>query len=156
MNSITCNAELCISYPDGFNRLDEEIKRRMGISRNDPTEMISDPDRHMTISIGWRPMNLAGRLNTVKDMMKSVESGIREAMQPYGYSFGSSSSIELDGVKAEAFNYEYTAEDIDMYGETVVTKGNKIMYNIHLYARKELLDSSLETWHEILGSAKWV
>lgn len=156
MNSITCNAELCISYPDGFSRIDEEIKRRMGISRNDPTEIISDPDRHMTISIGWRPMNLAGRLNTVKDMMKSVESGIRDEMQPYDYSFGDSSSIEMDGVKAEAFSYEYTAEDIDMYGETVVIKGNKIMYNIHLYARKELLDSSLETWHGILGSAKWV
>ena len=156
MNKITCNAELCLYLPDGFAKLDEEVMRRMGISSKDPMEMVSDPERHMLISIGWRPLNLAARLNGVKDLMKVVESGISKDMQPYGYQYGDCSALELDGEMAESFSYEYTAEDIEMHGETVVIKRNKLMYNIHLYARKELLESSLETWQEILDSIKWV
>lgn len=156
MYKATCNAELCFTFPDGFSKLDEEVKRRMGISGNDQVEMFSDPERHMLINVGWRPMNLAGRLNTVKDMMKSVEAGISKQMQPYGYRYVTESALEVDGVKAEVMEYEYTAEGIDMFGETVVIKANKIMYNIHLYARKELKETSLETWHEILDSVKWV
>ena len=156
MNKITCNAELYINFPDGFAKLDEEVMRRMGVSPKDPVEMVSDPERHMLISIGWRPLNLAARLNGVKDLMKVVESEVSKDMQPYAYHFDDCSALELDGEMAESFNYDYTTDDIEMHGETVVIKRNKLMYNIHLYARKELLDSSLETWQEILDSIKWV
>ncbi|MBO5994990.1 MAG: hypothetical protein J6Q41_05710 [Firmicutes bacterium] len=156
MNKITCNAELLIPFPDGFNKLDEEVKRRMGASSKDQGEMVSDPDRHMLVSIGWRPLNLAARLNGVKDLMKAVEKGISKDMQPFGYKFVNSADLDIDGELAECFNYEYTAEEIDMIGQTIVIKRNKLMYNIHLYARKELKEASLETWKEILDSIKWV
>ena len=150
------NAELCMELPEGFSMLDEEVKRRMGVSSRDSVEMASDPDRHMLISVGWRSLNLAARLNGVSDLMKAVEKGISKDMKPFGYEFIKSEAMELDGEKAECLSYEYTADGTEMHGETVVIKRNKLMYNIHLYARKELLKESLELWKEILDGIRWV
>jgi len=43
-----------------------------------------------------------------------------------------------------------------MYGVTIVVKHGKVLYNIHLYSRKELLDSNMETWKEIVDNARWI
>ena len=153
---IVFNAEMSISYPTGFGRVDDEVKRMMGIPLDEPVEVITDPDRHMTMIISQRQMNLAERLNGVKDLLKVAEPEVEKEMEPCGYKFGSEAQLKIDGEMSAKFDYEYKAEDMDMFGETVVIKRNKIMYTIHLFARKKLKEASLAVWNEILDGIRWV
>jgi len=154
-NKVVIN-ELKIFYPEGFHVMDALERSELNMLGNDSAEMIFDPDRHMSISIGWRRIGLGARMNSVSDILKKTEAGISSAMQPYGYKFGSTAPLEIDGEPADSFCYEYTAKEIDMYGETVVVKHGKVLYNIHLYARKELIDSNMGAWKEILKNAVWL
>ncbi|MBQ1421983.1 MAG: hypothetical protein IIY97_04335 [Firmicutes bacterium] len=155
MDNIVVN-ELKIFYPEGFHVMDALERSKLNMLGNDAGEMVFDPDRHMTISIGWRRIGLAARLNSVGDILKQTEAGISKGMQPYGYKFLNKAPLKIDEEPADSFCYEYTAQDIEMYGATIVVKHGKVLYNIHLYSRKELLDSNMETWKEIVDNARWI
>ena len=154
-NKVVIN-EMKILYPEGFHVMDALERSELNQLGNDPSEMLFDPDRHMTVSIGWKRIGIGARMNSVKDIMRSTEAGISKAMQPYGYKFIEDAPLEIDGEPAHCFSYEYVAKDTEMCGITVVVKHVKSLYNIHLYTRRELKEANMDAWNELLASTKWL
>ena len=149
------NNELEITLPDGFHILTEEELAGMNFSDGKPDLCISDPERHIIISIAWRKSGFAAHLLSAKDVIGKMESGIRKSMEPYGYSLETFLTEDMNGTPAEGFRYEYEAQGISMIGETFSVRKGKVFYYIHCYLRKALREESLQTLESFFGTFRW-
>ena len=152
-NTITINHELGISYPDGFHVMDPGERQRLRVLEDGPVKCLSDPERHIMISIGYKqPPKLALMMLNAKDIAKNAEKKIRKAMQPFGYRPAGFTDRSMGGEKAYGFAYEYEAQGTGMYAETFALKKGKTVYYLHFYARKALQEESAALWKEICDS----
>ena len=147
------NNELTVTCPDGFHVMDAEEKKKLnaigGIG-----EVITDPDRHIIISIGWK--NVGGLISAMfnaKNASREVEKNYKSSMKAYGYRFGDHISRTIAGEKAEGFSFGYTAGEIEMYAESYAVKHNKEFYYIHYYSRTAVKEDNAAVLNEILDSA---
>lgn len=155
-NTLTLYGRLTLSWPDGFHVMDEAERKKLTFYGDGPSEAISDPDRHITVSVGWKPLGgFAGMLLGARDVAKDMAKKLSRPMQAYGWRSGGALTKVVGGEKAEGFSYEYEAQGISMVGESYAIKRGKTLYYLHFYARKALKSESLEVWNAILASAKW-
>ncbi len=154
--SVTFNNALTMTFPEGFHVMDASERKEINILGDGPSEILTDPDRHIIVSIGWKPLPLlSSMLLGAKDGAKNTKAAISKAMDPYGFHANETLKKSLGSDTAEGFSYDYTAQGISMYGESYVVKHNKTFYYLYLYARAERKEESLRVWDEILASAEW-
>ncbi len=154
--TVSCNSTLVLSIPDGFRELDEAERDKMNMLEDGPGKIFTDPDRHIIISVGWKPLGfVTSLLLGTKDAANNMKTSIRRAMEPYNFHEGPSCRKTLDRETIDGFSYSYEAQGIKMYSEAYVTKHNKVFYYLYIYAREELKEESLRTWNSILASAEW-
>ena len=152
----TFNSTLHLSFPDGFHVMDNDERQKLKMLVDGPGECLTDPDRHIIISIGWKELSLfPSLLVSSKDAADNSQKAISQAMQPYGYRFRETFAEDIGGKSAPGFSYEYEAQGISMHGETCVIKHNKVLYYLHIYMRRELKGESTKIWKDILATAKW-
>ena len=150
------NYSLRLSFPDGFHVMDNDERQKLKMLVDGPGECLTDPDRHIIISIGWKELSLfPSLLVSSKDAADNSQKAISQAMQPYGYRFRETFAENIGGKSAPGFSYEYEAQGISMHGETCVIKHNKVLYYLHIYMRRELKGESTKIWKDILATAKW-
>ena len=155
--TVTCNNALVLTIPDGFREMTAEERNKLNMLEDGPGKVFTDPDRHIIVSVGWRPLGfVTSLLLGTKDAVSNMKTSIRRAMEPYDFHEGPSCRKALGSEKAEGFSYSYVAQDIGMYSEAYVAKHNKVFYYLYVYARAELKEESLRVWDEILASAGWV
>ena len=53
-NYVTLNNTLQVFYPDGFHVMDEAERSKLKSLGGGPVECLSDPERHILISTGWK------------------------------------------------------------------------------------------------------
>ena len=150
---IKLNEELTVTYPDGFHVMDEEEKKKLnaigGIG-----EVITDPDRHIILSFGWKKTGgLISKMFSAENASKEVEKNYKSAMKPYDYHFGDRFSRTIAGEKAEGFSFGYIAQEIEMYAESYVLKHKKGFYYIHYYSRTSVKEENAAVLNDILDSA---
>ena len=149
--------KLILTDPDGFHVMNEEERGKLKILGEGQGEVLTDPDRHIILSVGWKPLpRLAGMLLSNKDLAKQMEAKIRKPMQAYGYRRTGFVSRSVGGEKAEGFTCEYESQGIGMFEESLVVKHGRNIYYLHFYARQEAKAESLPVWEEILSGAEWV
>ena len=154
--TLTLNDQLTLSWPSGFHVMNEEERGKLSFYGDGPCEAIADLDRHIVVSIGWKPLGrFFGMLLGTKDIARDMEKKLSQPMRSYGWRAGSVLTKAVDGEKAEGYSYEYEAQGIGMYGESYALKHGKTVYYLHFYARKAQKDESLEALDTILASAKW-
>ena len=153
--TLTLNRELSFAVPDGFHVMDESERAKLSFLGKGPGECITDPDRNVIISFGWKSAGLAALLLSAKDAAKQVESDIRKPMRSYGYHADGFLSRAVGGETAEGFSYDYEAQGIRMSAESCVVKHGKVFYYLHIYTREEYKDENLKLWSELLSTAKW-
>ncbi len=157
MRDIILNDELKLSLPDGFRVMDEAERGRLHMLAEGGGICVSDPDRHILISAGWKQAGmLAGMLVNERDLAKNMETSVSRALAQSGYRGEEAVRKTIGGLEASGFRYTYTAEGICMAGESLAFKSGKTLYYIHLYAREESREASLKIWDEILASASRV
>ena len=156
MNEITLNDRVKLIYPEGFRLLSEEERGRLRMLEEGPGLSLSDPARHMLLSLGWTRLNPLSGLLGAYDLAKNMESRVSRAMAPYGYRREGFGSRNVGGREASGFRYEYTAENVPMYGESYALKEGRTLYYFHLYARQELKEESLPLWGRLLEEARWL
>ena len=124
------NNELSISFPEGFNEMSLEERKKLKLLAEGPGVCLSDPERHMIVSIGWKPLGLLPRLilNT-NDIAAQTAKGI---------------------------SYQYDAEGVEMTGETLAVKNKKTLYYFHVYTRTALLEQNQTLWDTLLAEGRWV
>ena len=158
MTVMAVNHELKFSYPEGFHVMDAEERSKLNIVGEGEFECLSDPERHIIFTVGWKRMGgLAAALTGAQGSARAMEKKISEPMQQFGYRLVQRLiNTSLDGEEAFGFSYEYQAQGIDMVGESYACKKNKTMFFVHVYYRKELQEESLPVWQEILSSMRWI
>ena len=155
--AVTLNNALVLSYPEGFHVMDEREREKLIIMGNGPWQGLSDPKRHISITVGWKALgSLSSRLLSTGDAVKDMKARIEKPMRAFGYSPGGHLSKDVGGERAEGFCYEYKAQGVGMYAESYVIKRKKVFYYLHFYARTESKSESLDTWNDILSSASWI
>ena len=155
-NYVTLNNTLQVFYPDGFHVMDEAERSKLKSLGGGPVECLSDPERHILISTGWKSLGmLTGMLFGAKDAAESAEAQVRKAMKGNGYRSNGFFTKEVGGEEARGYCYEYEAEGMVMYGETCVVKRGKELYFLHFYTRVAMKDENLEMWNGMLASAAW-
>ena len=72
-NYVTLNNTLQVFYPDGFHVMDEAECSKLKSLGGGPVECLSDPERHILISTGWKSVGrLVGMLFGAKDAAERV------------------------------------------------------------------------------------
>lgn len=155
MEDILLNNSLKLPCPDGFHVMDEEEKSQLNIMRDGPGVCLSDPERHMMVSIGWQQVGgLTSMLLKSGDIVKNSEKAVSKSMQSYGYQREGFLQRSIAGNQAEGFAYTYEAQGVPMYGQSCAMKVGKVFYYFHCYARQALREESLKVWEEILDSVR--
>ncbi|MBR6473152.1 MAG: hypothetical protein IKS99_05470 [Firmicutes bacterium] len=157
MEFLKVNDQIILYYPEGFHVMDDAERSEMNFLEAGLSEVLSDPERHMLVTVGWKKSGgFASFMLNSKDLAKNMESKVSKAMAPAGYTLNGFMEKAVGGKTIEGFGYEYSAGGVDMYGESFALKTGKMLYYFHLYARKELLEDSLPVWEEMLNSAEWI
>ena len=150
------NEILSITYPDGFHVMSGEELGSISFYKEAPKWSISDPERHMILSVYWRPnKGFFGRLADEKDVEETVEGSTRKLMKPYGYKLQEQSARKIGGEEGEGFRFTYKVQDIEMTGETVIIQKDNSTYYFYCYYRTELQEESQKTLNEIADAVVW-
>ncbi|MBR3211751.1 MAG: hypothetical protein IKF70_01470 [Firmicutes bacterium] len=156
MEYVVINDELAFPIPDGFHIMDEEERSQLNMLGGAPGTCLSDPARHMIISIGWHK---AGRLATMllntAEIAKTMEARIKEPMADFDYALLEFVATRIGGKQANGFDYVYETEGIPMFAESLVLKNKKNLYYLHFYCRRANKIDGVEAWSSILSSASW-
>ena len=123
------NNELTLTYPSGFHVMGKEELEKHQYFGEPPAWSISDPERHMMISIAWKKTNgfVAKLLNT-RDIVQKMEAGIRTPMQQFGYQLEGFLSLEAGGKNADGYRYSYTVQETGMTGESLCIKNKNTFF----------------------------
>jgi hypothetical protein len=146
---------LSLLYPDGFHELDEAERSAMRLLQDGEWVGISDSERHMLVTVGWRPQGLAGMFLSTRDLAKNAERNVSKAVADSLYALEDFAECDIAGTRAHGFRYTYQAFDnrpYQMYGECFVTKIEKTIWYFNLYARAELRSESVLEWEHMLGT----
>ena len=153
---MTLNQVLDLSYPEGFHILDEAERSKLQFIADGPGEVLSDPDRHITMSFGWNTLNgFTALLIGTHDVAMKMKTAIASSSAPYGYKEEQDLKRPLGGQTAEGIRFTYTAQDVPMTGESYVVKYKKTLYYFHYYTRTALWETNKPVWDSILDSVSW-
>lgn len=152
MNNSIISGVIEWKYPDGFRPMDsEELKKYFGTSAN--MSGIRHAERHIILSFAWNKVNmllsiLADQQSVLNRMEKKLRGNLKE--------FRKTSDIAMNvcGVKAKGFTFEYIAHDADIAqtGNIISFKFGKYFYIVQFAARKEDASEARKIWDDILAS----
>ena len=72
------NNTLSLTFPDGFHVMNNDERKKLKMLADGPGECLTDPDRHIIISIGWKELGLfPALLVSVKDAADNSQKAIR-------------------------------------------------------------------------------
>lgn len=156
METAVLNEILNITYPDGFHVMSEEELGNTSFYKEAPKWSISDPERHMIISLYWREnKGFFGKLADEKDVEETVEGKTRKIMKPFGYKLQDQFKQDMGSEEGEGFRFTYKVQDIEMTGETVIVQKDGSTYYFYSYYRTELEEDSRKTLDEIAKAIVW-
>ena len=154
--TILLNNRLSMTFPEGFSEMDAETLAAKRFSMDGAGTGLSDPERHMIVSIGWEKSAFAAFVLNEKDLAKKSEENIRVPMKQYGYVLKGFSSGTIAGRKARGFRYEYSVQETDMTAECWVFKYDKTFYYLNYYTRSALIAENEKVWQDVLASARLI
>ena len=156
MEYVVMNNELALPLERGFHVMDEEEKSQLDFLGGAAGTCLSDPERHMMISIGWSKIGrLPAMLLNTGEIAKNMEGRVREPMAEFGYRLEGFINARVGGKNAEGFDYGYEAEDTRMFAESLIIKHRKSLYNLHMYCRWENRGECHRTWRDMLEAGSW-
>ena len=154
MERVTLDEKMTIGCLEGFHVMTEEERSKMSMLEEGQWVGLSDPDRHILVTVGWKPVKGLASMLKGKSLAENMEKQVRRAMSPFGYTSEGPRERLIAGSKAYGFGYGYAAGDIDMVAESYVLKIDKVLYYFHFYARAALKKESLPVWKEMLESVQ--
>lgn len=143
---------LYMDCPEGFHILNEEGRKDM-ISPTEKGVCISDPVRHIIITVTWAQVGLLnGMLLGRREVSWTMSRQIEKKLKPYYFTWIDDVKRTIDGRLARGINYEYKAKGYIVSCESLVIKDEDNLFYFHLYADKRRRDEALEIFHEILDN----
>ena len=152
MEHLLLNNELLLPCPDGFHPLNEEECAALPQLESGSGAVLSDPARHMLISVGWKqPNGFALLLLSDDEVAKRTEQTVRRAMQRFGYRAEGFLTRTIAQLPAKGFRYGYTAQGVEMSAENCILRRKKTLWYFHCYVRAAQRDEGFALWETVLG-----
>ena len=114
---------------------------------------IRHAERHIILSFAWNKVNmllsiLADQQSVLNNMEKKLRGNLKEFRKT------SDIAMNVGGVKAKGFTFEYIAQDADIAqaGNILSFKLGKYFYIVQFAAHKEDESEARKIWDEILSS----
>ena len=147
--------ELKLSFPEGLRVLSKEERAGMKMIKDGEGEVLSDPNRHILVSIAYKKTGLFTGMVDTKDAVVSMERQTASPMKDYGYVREGFETLDVGGKKADAFSYHYEAQGVAMSGESAILRHENTFYYIHVYYRTALKEESSSLVKGVLSKAEW-
>ena len=155
MADIVLNKELHFTYPEGFHEMGEAERKKLNFIQEGPGIVISDPDRHIIVSIGWKKSGIGSLLLSPDDVARNMEKTVSRSMDSFSYQVGDFDRRPMDGVTAIGFDYVYEAKGIQMTGSSYVAEKGRTFYYFNFYGRTARKAENEEIWGDMLASVRW-
>ena len=147
---------LTLSYSEDFTVMDEAERAKLRFVEEGEGVCLSAPGRHILISAAWKLTDpLLPRLLGSRELAAWTSRKLEKPMALLDYKAGGVLRRSIGGRSADGFSYTYTANDIPMYGETLVVRDRRTLYYLHFYARQALTAESIPIWEDLLAAASW-
>ena len=147
---------LTFPCPEGYHVMDETERAKLRFAEEGEGVCLSAPEKHVLISLACTQVGpLLPLLLGSREIAAHASKKIEKPMALMDYKAGPLLRRTVGGEGADGFSYTYTAQDIPMYGETLVVKAGRVLYYLHFYARQALRDEIVEEWVRLLGEARW-
>lgn len=151
MAEFIINNEMKVTCPEGFHVMNEEELSELNFIAKGDCEVLSDPERHIIISVGWRSAKgVSFLLLRPYDIVRNEARTVARANKYFNFRMGDFTEGVIGGEDANGFRYGYTADEIDMAVETVVLRHNKKFYYLHFYTREDQMEENGALWEEAL------
>lgn len=152
------NNALEFDFPEGFEEMSKEETAGLQMSGGGESIALSNKNNHLLVTVGWkRTGGFSGMILNTEDLRKKMEHDIRKSLTRLEYSDAGSSDMQVGGLAAAGFRYQYTAANgTDMAAESYVLKKDRTLYYFHLYSRRELAPENSELVRKVLGDAVWL
>lgn len=145
------NKEMHLTCPEGFHVMTEEELDKLNFIAKGDCEVLSDPERRIMISVGWRSAKgISSLLLRPNDIIRNEAKTVAQANKNLNFRMGDYTESVVGGENANGFRYGYTTDEIDMAVETLVLKHNKKFYYIHFYSREDMMDENKPLWEKVL------
>ena len=150
------NGALELHCPEGFHEMDATERQGLRFVEAGPAVCLTDPERHMIVSVGWKKPGLLARLMLNDgDLARAMEGNIARAMKPYGYRREDCPDQSVGGRASKGVRYTYTAQGIDMCGESRVVRAGDTLYYFNFYTRAALRNDNFRAWADMLEGVVW-
>ena len=154
MEPVLLNHEIQISGLERFRLMTEEETAGLRLGHQGEVICIKAEELHMVLSLGWKKEGgMFSRLLSGDDPVAGMEKCYREAFKPFGFAMGAYLERTIAGESARGLRYTYTAQGIEMTGESYALKKNKTLYYLHCYYRTSFREECVKTWNGILDTA---
>ena len=149
------NDTLSLTFPDGFEKLDEAQLQQLRAMKSSPDVCLRDEEKHIIVSLAYKRAGfLSGVLNG-RYLIKSAQSRLAAAMRGYGYRLTGYEDRRVGSKAAQSFQYAYVAQDVGMRGECCAIKEGKAIYYLHFYVRETYAEEGFRLWKQVLADADW-
>lgn len=157
MGQYTLNNTLCLTFPDSFHIMSEEEAAGLRANANKGDGVVlKAEEHHMAVSLAWKAAGgFFARLLTGNDPVANLETCYKKQFKPFNYGLDGHLSITLGGETAQGIRYHYTAQEIDMTGESYVLSKEGTEYYLHVYYRTMYAEECRNIWNAAIKTAVW-
>ena len=149
------NDTLSLTFPDGFEKLDEAQLQQLRAMKSRPGICLRDEEKHIIVSLAYKGAGILSWVLNGKDLVKSAQSRLAAAMRRFGYRLTGYEERRIGSKPAQSFQYAYVAQGIGMRGECCAIKEGKAIYYLHFYVRETYMEEGFRLWKQILADAGW-
>ena len=149
------NDTLSLTFPDGFEKLDEAQLQQLRAMKSSPGICLRDEEKHIIVSLAYKGAGILSWVLNGKDLVKSAQSRLAAAMRRFGYRLTGYEDRRVGSKTARSFQYTYTAQGIGMKAECCVIKEEKAIYYLHFYVRESYAEEGIRLWKQVLADADW-
>ena len=156
MKPLLINDKLHVRFPDGFQEMSREERAALKDHSGNHGISLKSTEHHIILSIGWTRVDgirgVFSKMLRGKDPVQNAEDCYKKQMRSFGYRTQERLTREIAGVLAEGLRFCYSAQGIEMTGETYVFEKDRTLYYFHCYYRTQLSEESLPVLSSILDS----
>ena len=159
MKNIKINDTMNVSLPDSFEEMSREERAAYKDHSGDHGICFKSSELHIILSIAWTRVDgirgVFSRMLRGKDLVKNMENWFKKQMKSFDYQMETRLNRQIGGLEAEGLRYSYTAQGIDMTGETYSLEKDQTLYYFHCYYRSEFIEESQAACGTIFDSVRW-
>ena len=153
MPDVKINNELTLTYPEGFQEMNEETLTRYFSSPKNRWG-VYDPERHVIISVSWTKAGFFSFLTDAENVLLSAQARMRSNL--INYKRTSSSKMKIAGKKGFGFRFEYRVNDRNIYqsGDLRAFKYKGKFYALEYIGRRITDEEHHPIFEEVMESVK--